>query len=263
MYCNPFAPCTPFPLNSGYAPVRVGCSPDNYLISYPYDVAWGDDWILRYLNLHLLSDSGETVNTVYYGEDDTTTYIAEEGIRKLGDAWYLIHSVDSPEWDLVIGQIQEDLQISWRNDLFSGQTQVFDWDIDKEREKLAVTFSTETDNYFIIMDASGRIEHTSRILEEYPNAIARIASIGNGLYTLLFGTCSCDGPDYLHLVIINESGQTSAPIDVLTTTIDYLWIYPHNMNADVTWTGEEIAVVALTGDGVTGNLQAYLQLLLP
>jgi len=267
MFCPYTAPCTPFPYNSGEAPIRVGCSPANYLVGYPYDVAWsevdwGNDWILRYLNLHLLSESGETVRNEYYGYDETPYYLCSEGIRKLGDAWHLIHTVDSLGMDLLVGQFQQDLEISWRNALSSGPSLVFDWDVDKGREKLAVTFSTESENYFVIMDASGRIEHASRILEEYPNAVARIASIGNGLYALLYGTCSCNGPEYLRLVIINESGQASVPVEVLTT-INYLWIYPHNMKADVTWTGDEIAVVALTGDGITGNHQAYLQLLLP
>jgi len=242
--------------------IRLGCSPEGYLAGYHVDVDWGEEWVTRYLYLQFLDMSGQTLDSAFYGIDGTDSNLWPESLRYLNGEFFLLHRFEPV--NALVERVPADFDISWRTALLSrDEPVVFDWDVDEERGKMAFTVNTDTETFLAIVDESGEIDLETTILEDYPNVVSRITSIGGGKYAVAWQRCSCEGADPTKVEIVTESGLESEPVSVSPTS-DFSYVYNHSMPIDITWTGEEIAVVIMLPDAAgTGWNQPYMQLLVP
>lgn len=186
-----------------------------------------------------------------------------ESLRHQNGEFYFLHRLEPV--NTIIERLPEGFDMAWRTAILSGYDRgfLFDWDVDEERGKMAVTMNSDSETFLAIVDQSGEIDMETRILEGHPNVVSRITSIGGGRYAVAWQRCSCDGADQTRVEIITESGLESEPVAV-SAAPDSAYIYDHNMPIDITWTGDEIAVVVLLPDlAQTGWLQPFLQLIVP
>jgi cysteine-rich repeat protein len=243
-------------------PVRIGCSPEGYLVGRIQVFSWGEtDPVVVYTYLHRLALDGETTGGDYFGAEDTQDYLWPESLKSLNGTWRLIHGGAVSNVHVLLENIDPALTLRWRTALLTAPYPLtFDMDVDGESGKAAVTFGHESGTYFAVVDESGNVETMARIVGDYQQTVTRIAALGSSLYAVLWTTMSYMDSEPLRVEIIDENGVESEAVEVFTS-LDNFYVTDHYMPADVVWTGEEIAVVALAPDPDSDYLLPYLQLL--